>query len=46
MEKASKSANYAVILGDDELANNTVSIKNLSTSEQINISRDELLNNI
>ena len=44
MEKASKVAKFAVILGEDELANNTVSVKNLETSEQVAVSRNELLN--
>lgn len=46
MEKASKVAKYAVILGDDEIANNTVSVKNLETSEQVIVSRDDLLNRL
>ena len=46
MEKASKVADYAVILGDDEIASGTVSVKNLSTSEQKTIPLKELLNNI
>ena len=46
MEKASKVAKTAVILGEDEIQNNKVSIKNLDTSEQITVNRDELLNNI
>lgn len=46
MEKASKVANYAVILGDDEISNGTVSVKNLATSEQIIVKREELLNNL
>ena len=44
IEKASKVAKYAVIIGEDELLNNSVSLKNLEASEQITISRDELLN--
>lgn len=44
MEKASKVAKFAVILGEDEIANNTVSVKNLETSEQVAVSRNELLN--
>ena len=44
MEKASKVADYAVILGEDEIANGTVSVKNLATSEQVKVKRDELLN--
>lgn len=43
MEKASKVANYAVILGDDEISNGTVSIKNLETSEQVTIPQSNLL---
>lgn len=43
LEKASKVANFALILGEDEINNNTVSIKNLSTSEQKNIARSEIL---
>lgn len=46
MEKASKVADYAVILGDDEIASGTVSVKNLCTSEQKTIPMNELLNNI
>ena len=46
MEKASKVAKFAVILGEDEIANNTISVKNLETSEQITINRENLLNNI
>ncbi len=46
MEKASKVAKFAVILGEDEIANNTVSVKNLETSEQITINRKDLLNHI
>jgi len=42
IEKAAKLANFAVILGEDELANGTVSIKNLSTSVQKTIQKDEL----
>lgn len=39
LEKASKSANFAVILGEEEIENNTISIKNLSTAEQETVSR-------
>ncbi|MCD8378472.1 MAG: histidine--tRNA ligase [Candidatus Gastranaerophilales bacterium] len=46
MEKASKIANYAVILGEDEISSGTVSVKNLSTSQQITISRAELISSI
>ena len=34
LEKASKVAEYALILGEDELAQNKVTVKNLETSEQ------------
>lgn len=43
LEKASKIANFAIILGEDELKNNTVSIKNLKTSEQKTIEKSKLL---
>ncbi len=42
LEKAAKKAQYAVILGDDELKNNKVSVKNLETSCQITVNRNEL----
>lgn len=44
LEKASKIADFAVILGEDELKNNTVSVKNLKISEQKTIARNELFN--
>lgn len=43
LEKASKVADFAVILGEDELKNNTVSVKNLESSEQKTIARAELI---
>lgn len=46
LEKASKAANYALILGEDEIANGTISVKNLATGEQKNISKEEYLRNI
>ena len=42
LEKASKVARYAFILGEDEIANNMVSVKNLSTSIQKTIDRNNL----
>ena len=42
IEKASKVANFAVILGEDEIKNNTVSIKNLLTSEQKTVAAEEV----
>ncbi len=44
LEKASKTANFALILGEDELKDNTVSVKNLNTSEQKTVERNEILN--
>ena len=46
LEKASKSAKYALILMDDELNTNTVTLKNLETSEQINVPRNSYLEKI
>lgn len=43
LEKASKVADFALILGDDELQNNVVSVKNLSTSEQKTVERKDVL---
>lgn len=45
MEKASKVAQYALILGEEEIKNNTVSVKKLSTSEQNTINRAEVIDN-
>ena len=42
LEKASKVANYALILGEDEIKAGKVSVKNLATSEQKTVSRQEL----
>ncbi len=42
LEKASKIADFAVILGEDELKNGTISVKNLDTSEQKTIERNEI----
>ena len=42
LEKASKIAKFAIILGEDEIKENKVSIKNLSTSEQISVDRNNL----
>lgn len=46
LEKASKVANYALILGEDEIANNQVSIKNLKTGQQFTLNRHECFKNI
>lgn len=42
LEKASKIANYAVILGEDEIAKNQVSIKDLNTSTQDTIAYSDI----
>ncbi len=42
LEKASKLARFALILGEDEIANGTISVKNLANSEQISVKKDEL----
>lgn len=46
LEKASKVAKYALILGEDEIKNNQVSIKNLSNSNQITVDRAYVLGKI
>ena len=46
LEKASKVANYAIILGEDEIEKNKVSVKNLKTGEQITIDRKDTAENI
>ena len=42
LEKASKVAKYALILGEDEIKTNSVSVKNLAKSEQKTVARKEL----
>ena len=44
LEKASKVANFAVILGEDEIKTETVSVKNLSTAQQTTIPREDIFN--
>ena len=46
LEKASKVANFAVILGEDEIASNSVTVKNLLTSEQKTVKRSDLTENL
>ncbi len=46
LEKASKVAKYALILGEDEIRSNKVAVKNLATSEQISVDRDDVTNHI
>lgn len=41
-DKAAKCAKFAVILGDDELSSGNVSLKNLTTSNQITLKRENL----
>ena len=46
LEKASKVAKYAIILGEDEIASNQVTIKNLETAEQKTVSRNNIEENL
>ena len=46
LEKASKVAKYALILGEDELSAGKVTVKNLDTSEQKTVTREDLLKEI
>ena len=46
LEKASKIAKFALILGEDEVKSGKVSIKNLSTSEQVAVNRQDVLKTI
>ncbi len=43
LEKASKSAKFALILGEDEIKSGQVSVKNLETSGQKTVDRDVVL---
>lgn len=44
LEKASKlGAKFAVIIGEDELASDTLTVKNLGTGEQKKIAKEEIL---
>ena len=43
LEKASKVANKAIILGEDEINNSYYSVKNLSTGEQTKVESFEEL---
>ena len=42
LEKASKVAKYAVILGEDELAKGEVTVKNLDSGEQKTVKKEDL----
>ncbi len=46
LEKASKVANFALILGEDEIKSGKVAIKNLATSKQITVDRQDVLTSI
>ena len=46
LEKASKTARYALIIMEDELKNNTITVKNLINSEQKTVSRNDILNEL
>ncbi|MBR6127122.1 histidine--tRNA ligase [bacterium] len=43
LEKASKTAKFAVILGEDEISQNKVTVKNLDTAEQKTIERSNII---
>ncbi len=45
LEKASKVAKYAVILGEDEISKGEVTVKNLDTSEQKTVKRNNIVLN-
>ena len=46
LEKASKLARFAIILGEDEIKSGKVSLKDLSTSNQISVDRCDVISNI
>ncbi len=46
LEKASKCAKYAIILGEDEILKHQVSIKNLETGNQITVNRENCKENL
>src|SRR5574344_1847171 len=46
LEKASKLAKYAIILGEDEVQNNILTLKNLSSFEQEEIKFEDLVSKI
>ena len=46
IEKASKIADFAVIIGENEITENKVTLKNLSNFEQTTLDRNEFLNSI
>ena len=46
-EKALKSgANFAVILGEDEIKANKITVKNLQTKQQVTVDRDKILDTL
>jgi len=47
MKAAGKSGcKFTLLLGDDELANNSIAVKNMETSEQVTVSLDELVSEL
>ena len=38
-----RKAKFAIVIGDDELKNNSINLKNLSSKEQFNVKKDDLL---
>ena len=43
LEKAAKIANFAIILGEDEIKKNYITVKDLSNSTQIKKTLEELI---
>ena len=46
IEKAGKLANFAVIVGENELEQGTLTVKNLNTFEQQSVNREEFLKSL
>lgn len=46
IEKAGKLANFAVIVGENELEQSTLTVKNLNTFEQQSVNREEFLKSL
>ena len=43
LEKASKVSNYALIIGEDELKNDYITVKNLADSTQVKMTFEEII---
>ncbi|MGN0014285.1 MAG: histidine--tRNA ligase [Candidatus Gastranaerophilaceae bacterium] len=46
IEKAGKIAKMAIIIGENELSENTLTVKNLETFEQVSVQRAEYINSL